>query len=81
MALPQFPGPWKVVQIHGGFVVEASNGLTLAWVYCMWADQFRVAWGALSPDEAREIAEGIASLPELSKHAEPALCPTAAKTI
>jgi len=64
MAPRRFPPPWTVHQVGGGYRVDDANGQTLAFVYgrdVQVAPQAK----ALTWDEARRIAAGIARLPEL----------------
>jgi len=56
-----FPAPWKVERIPGGFAVKDANGQQLAYVY---ADKRQIV-NTLNEDEARRIASNIAKLPGL----------------
>ena len=59
-----FPAPWTVEAIDGGFKVVDANGQALAYVYGH-ADQHAQIAKALTLDEARRIASNIAKLPNL----------------
>ena len=61
LAPRNFPAPWKVERIPGGFVVKDANGQQLAHVL---SDNRHVV-NTLTEDEARRIASNIAKLPEL----------------
>jgi hypothetical protein len=61
----RFPAPWRVRQIAGGYVVEDANGRSVAYVYAAEGQRLSAMPEALSWDEARRIAAGIARLPEL----------------
>ena len=61
LAPRNFPAPWKVERIPGGFVVKDANGQQLAHVY---SDNRQVV-NTLTEDEARRIASNIAKLPGL----------------
>ena len=63
MTSRRFPPPWAMIELPGGYAVQDATGTTLAYVYA--SDRQTVAGGALTPDEARRIAHGIARLPEL----------------
>jgi hypothetical protein len=58
----RFPPPWTIERIAGGFKVIDANGQSLAYVYCR--EEPHIA-KALTLDEARRIAGGIAKLPAL----------------
>lgn len=64
MAQRRFPSPWTIYKIAGGYRVDDASGQALAFVYGRDADIAHHA-GALTWDEARRIATGIARLPEL----------------
>ena len=61
----RFPPPWRVRRTAGGYCVDTANGITVAYVY--FAEGFRRHFDgrALTDDEARRIAAGIARLPDL----------------
>jgi hypothetical protein len=61
----RFPAPWTVQQVAGGYVVNDSTGRTIAWVYAAEGSRLSAMPYALTFDEARRIALGIAKLPEL----------------
>jgi hypothetical protein len=65
----RFPAPWTVVKASDDcHVVKDAKGITVAWVYSR-DDLHRIKWsyayGHLTSDEARRIANAIARLPEL----------------
>jgi hypothetical protein len=57
----RFPSPWSVDDIGGCFVVKASNGQPLVFIYY----GRRSFANILTRDAARRIASGIAKLPDL----------------
>lgn len=61
LAPRNFPAPWKVERIPGGFVVKDANGQQLAHVF---SGNSQVA-KTLTEDEARRLASAIARLPLL----------------
>lgn len=65
MAKRRFPPPWTVIDQSGNFVVVDANGVKLAYI---WFNDEIQGWsiGAshLTSSEARQIANGIARLPE-----------------
>jgi hypothetical protein len=61
LATRNFPAPWKVERIPGGFVVKDANNLELAHVY---SDNRQIV-NSLTEDEARRLATNIAKLPGL----------------
>jgi hypothetical protein len=65
VARGRFPPPWSVEDIGGGFVVKASNGRPLVFIY--YGERCRPPTFArlLTRNAARRIAEGIAKLPDL----------------
>src|SRR5262252_7128197 len=62
----QFPAPWRVVEMSGGYLVEDADGQQLAMFYGSRAtpDVAKQA-KALTMDEARRMAIGFAKLPKL----------------
>jgi hypothetical protein len=63
----RFPSPWQVREISGGWMVVDANGVRLAYIYSMAANETASASTAgekLTGEEARRIASGIARLPE-----------------
>lgn len=60
-----FPPPWTADRIPGGYVVRDATGQTVAWVYGRTDEAEALQAKALTMDEARRIAGGIARLPEL----------------
>jgi len=61
----RFPAPWRVRQIAGGYLVEDASGRTVAYVYAAEGARLTAMPHALTWDEARRVAAGIARLPEL----------------
>ena len=61
----RFPAPWGVRQIPGGYVVEDATGRAVAYVYAAEGARLSAMPHALTWDEARRIAAGVAKLPEL----------------
>ena len=61
----RFPSPWSVDNIGGCFVVKASNGQPLVFVYYGEGAARRSLAKLLTRDAARLIAAGIAKLPGL----------------
>lgn len=49
----------------GGYVVEDASGRTIAYIYAAEGPRLSAMPHALTCDEARRIAKGIARLPEL----------------
>jgi K+/H+ antiporter YhaU regulatory subunit KhtT len=63
----RFPPPWTIEELEAGFKVVDSNGQTLAYIYGH-ADQRDAAIAkALTLDEARRIASGIAKAANLTR--------------
>jgi len=60
-----FPAPWNVEPLEGGFKVINSNGQTLAYVYGHAHKRDAETAKGLTLDEARRIASNIAKLPHL----------------
>ena len=61
----RFPSPWSVDDIGGRFVVKASNGQPLVFIYYGEGIAHRSLARLLTRDAARRIAAGIAKLPDL----------------
>ena len=61
----RFPSPWSVDDIGGCFVVKASNGQPLVFIYYGEGIAHRSLARLLTRDAARRIAAGIAKLPDL----------------
>ena len=62
----RFPAPWSARETPGGWKIVDANGVAVAYVYAV-DERRRIALGndALTHDEARRIARGIARLPDL----------------
>ena len=68
-----FPSPWRVEHIPGGFVVRDAERKPIAYVYGQ-ENRRPFEEGSSSPltmDEAREMAQSIARLPELRRNEAP----------
>jgi hypothetical protein len=61
----EFPPPWTVEALDGGFKIVDGNGQSLAYVYGHADQRDAQVARALTLDEARRIASNIATLPEL----------------
>ena len=61
----RFPSPWSVDDTGGYFVVKASNGEPLVFIYYGEGVGRRSLARLLTRDAARRIAAGIAKLPNL----------------
>ena len=61
----QFPPPWTLEALDGGFKLVDGNGQTLAYVYGHADQRDAQVAKALTLDEARRIAANIAKLPAL----------------
>ena len=61
----RFPPPWSVDDIGGSFVVKASNGQPLVFVYYGEGVARRSLSRLLTGDAAQCIAAGFANLPDL----------------
>jgi len=61
----RFPSPWSVDDIGGCFVVKASNGQPLVFIYYGEGAGHRSLARLLTRDAARRIAASIAKLPDL----------------
>jgi hypothetical protein len=61
----RFPPPWAVEDVGGSFVVKASNGRPLVFIYYRDGAGRRSLARLLTRDAARRVAAGIAKLPEL----------------
>jgi hypothetical protein len=60
-----FPSPWSVDDIGGCFVVRASNGQPLVFIYYGEGAGRRFLARLLTRDAAGRVAAGIAKLPDL----------------
>jgi hypothetical protein len=65
----RFPPPWSVEDVGGSFVVKASNGRPLVFIYYREDGRPRSLAKLLTRDAARRIAAGIAKLPGLLRKA------------
>ena len=65
MAERRFPPPWSIEDIGGCFVVKASNDRPLVFIYYGEGAGRRSLAKLLTRNAARQIAAGIAKLPEL----------------
>jgi hypothetical protein len=65
LAPRNFPRPWSIVEIPGGFRVDDASGKRLGYFYS-WGDANTVdpLGDVLTTDEARRMAEEFAKLPE-----------------
>jgi hypothetical protein len=61
----RFPSPWSIDDIGGCFVVKASNGQPLVFIYYGEGAARRSIAKLLTRDAARRIAASIAKLPDL----------------
>jgi hypothetical protein len=61
----RFPTPWAVDDVGGCFVVKASNGRPLLFIYYGEGVARRSLARLLTRDAARQIAATIAKLPSL----------------
>jgi hypothetical protein len=61
----RFPPPWSVEDVGGSFVVKASNGRPLVFIYYRDGARQRSLAKILTRHAAKRIAAGIAKLPEL----------------
>ena len=61
----RFPPPWSVEDVGGSFVVKASNGRPLIFIYYREGAGRRSLAKLLTRNAAQRIAAGIAKLPEL----------------
>ena len=60
-----FPPPWFVMELSNSFVVKDNLGDAVAYVYFEDEPVRRAAGRLMSRDEARQIADNVAKLPEL----------------
>jgi len=60
-----FPAPWFVMELSNSFVVKDNLGDAVAYVYFEDEPVRRAAGRLMSRDEARQIADNVAKLPEL----------------
>ncbi len=65
----RFP-PWQVIELQGGYAVEDAQGRRLGTFLGRATSIEATHAGALTIDEARQMAFEFARLPELLKHAE-----------
>ena len=63
MTTRHFPKPWTAEAAPGGYLVKDGNKLPLAYVF--GGDRTRINALKLTSEEARDVAELIASVPEL----------------
>ena len=68
----RFPPPWRVRRTAGGYCVDTANGITVAYIYFVEGFRRHFDGRALTDDEARRIAAGIARLPELMRRPDEA---------
>jgi len=61
----RFPSPWSVADVGGCFVVKASNGQQLVFIYYGESAGRRSLARLLTRDAAQRIAASIAKLPDL----------------
>jgi hypothetical protein len=66
MSERRFPAPWAFDEAnHACFIVRDGNQFPVAYVYFESEPGRRAAAKLMTKDEARKIAAGIASLPDL----------------
>jgi hypothetical protein len=66
MSARRFPPPWTVEEYRGiSYIVRDANNFAAAYVY--FQSEYAHTRYLMTKDEAREIAAGIAKLPELLK--------------
>src|SRR5690242_18682273 len=68
MTTRHFPKPWTAEAAPGGYLVKDGNKLPLAYVY--GGTPSRINALKLTTEEARDVAELIASVPELVERLE-----------
>ena len=62
----RFPAPWTAVELQESFRIEDENGFPVAYVYFCENEERRASMvERMTKDEARRIAVGLASLPDL----------------
>jgi hypothetical protein len=61
----RFPAPWRIVEIPNGFAVDDATGQQLGVFYGRADPNTAGHTGFLTIEEARQMAVGFASLPEL----------------
>lgn len=64
LAQRRFP-PWQVFELQGGYAVEDAQGRRLGTFYATTDTSTAKHAGALTLDEARQMAFDLATLPEL----------------
>jgi hypothetical protein len=71
MSPRRFPAPWTYDEANDAcFIVRDGNQFPVAYVYFESEPGRRAAASLMTKDEARRIAAGIASLPELLMRAK-----------
>lgn len=62
--------PWQVIELPGGYAVEDAWGRRLGTFWGRATLVEAAQAGALTIDEARQLAFDLARLPEMLKHAD-----------
>ena len=65
--MQDFPAPWRVERIPGGFLVRDKARRPVARVY---GQEKPIVPGAMTLDQAEEMALTIATLPEILRESE-----------